>query len=36
MLDLSKVAIHFSTYVHPICDGKCRESFEEMKNMVAK
>jgi hypothetical protein len=34
LFDLSKVAIHLSTYAHPIFEVKCRKAFEEMKKMV--
>jgi hypothetical protein len=36
LFDLSKVAIHLGTHEHHVFEGKCKESFEEMKNMVAE
>jgi hypothetical protein len=35
-VDLSRIAIHLDTHVRFVFNGKCRESLEEMKNMVAK
>jgi hypothetical protein len=32
--NLSKVAIHLGTHLHQVTKGMCRESFQEMKNMV--
>jgi hypothetical protein len=32
--NLSKAIIHLGTHAHSIANGKCRESFQEMKNMV--
>ncbi len=32
--NLSRVVIHSGTHAHLVEDDKCRESFQEMKNMV--
>jgi hypothetical protein len=32
--NLSRAPIHLGTHAHPNIDGKCRQSFQEMKNMV--
>jgi hypothetical protein len=32
--NLSRVMIHLGTHSHPVAKGKCRKSFQEMKNMV--
>ncbi len=32
--NLLKTTIHLGTHAHPIVNGKCRKSFQEMKNMV--
>jgi hypothetical protein len=32
--NLSKAIIHLGTHAHSIANGKCRESFQEMKYMV--
>jgi hypothetical protein len=34
--NLSRAMIHLGTHAHLIIDGKCRESFQEMKNMVVE
>jgi hypothetical protein len=34
--NVSRITIHLHTHAHLVFNGKCRESFEEMKNMVAK
>ncbi len=35
--DLSRVGTHLGTHdQHHVSEGKCKKSFEEMKNMVAK
>jgi hypothetical protein len=34
--DLSRITIHLGMHVHPIYKGKYRESFKEVKSMVAK
>jgi hypothetical protein len=32
--NLLKAVIHLGTHAHPVVDGKCKKSFQEMKNMV--
>ncbi len=32
--NLSIVMIHLGIHSHPVIDGMCRESFQDMKNMV--
>ncbi len=34
--NFSKATIHLLTHAYPSSNGKCRESFKEMKNMVVK
>jgi len=33
-LNLSKATIHLGTHAHLIINDKCKQSFQEMKNMV--
>jgi hypothetical protein len=33
--NLLRVATHLGTHAHPVTNGKCIKSFQEMKNMVA-
>jgi hypothetical protein len=33
--NLLRITIHLGTHSHPVIEGMCRESFQEMKNMVA-
>jgi len=32
--NLLRVVIHLGTHAHPIANGKCKKSFQKMKNMV--
>jgi hypothetical protein len=34
--NLSRVAIHLETHAHFVSEGKCKNSLEEMKNMVVE
>jgi hypothetical protein len=34
--NLSRAMIHLGTHAHLVVDGKCRESFQGMKNMVVE
>jgi hypothetical protein len=33
--NLSRAVIHLGTHAHPIVDNECKESFQDIKNMVA-
>jgi hypothetical protein len=32
--NILRATIHLGIHAHPITDKKCRQSFQEMKNMV--
>ncbi len=34
--NLSRVAIHLEMHAHLVSEGKCKKSFKDMKNVVAK